>query len=488
MELHHFDRRTFIKGSVSTVALTSLPGGIAHAQTVRPRLEWQDFRRTASYAQFVNAVRTMRANTNANDRGSWNFWVNAHANNCPHSIPYFLAWHRGFIFYFEQQLRIISGNSTLMLPYWDYYRFPRIPTEFTTPSTNNPLFVNRVNTNVFSALSLAPFSLTNFQRGTPNAFETSLEPRPHGQVHNIIGGSMASLNSPADPIFWLHHGQIDRLLHAWVLSGGKRYPPSGDAYWAGTFTYAGNLTIARNRVYNPANLGYTYSDTTLPRSLPAQAESGGGLMRASMQGKRSPLAMRVAMDDGPPGRPPAARFPFSEPRPTGEKRRSIGGARNIPLGESGISAQVPVAEADSQVLQSMMGSTQASPFGRTSVDSQGYTSAQVVLDNVQVTQGGEFGGYFYDVYLNLPQNRDPSSTQERYLVGSFGPFEVSSARHHGRSARLVFPATQLLQNFTESQIKQLTVSFVRVNGDAAPKGVAVTIGEMRIELSTDNVE
>jgi tyrosinase len=487
MELKQFNRRDFIKGSVSTLALTSLTGGVAHGQTVRPRLEWQDFRRGPTYNAFVNAIRTMRANTNANDRGSWNFWINAHLNNCPHGIPYFFAWHRGFIYYFEQQLRAISGNSTLMLPYWDYYRYPRMPAEFTAPANGNPLYVNRVNTNVYNALSLDPFPLANFQRGTPSSFESSLEPRPHGEIHNLIGGSMASLQSPADPIFWLHHSQVDRLWHAWVLSGGKRYPSPSDPYWTGTLTYSTGLTIARRDVYNPATLGYTYQDSTLPSSIPPQTASGRPLMRASMQGTKSPLAMRVALD-GAPGRPPAIRLPLSEPRPMGEKRRSVGGARNIPLGETSLSAQVPVQPPDSQALQAVAGSTQASPFGSVRPGGQAYTSAQVVLDNVRVMPAGQFGGYFYKVYLNLPQNRDPSSNQERGLLGSFGPFEISTALHHGNSARLVFPATQLLRNLTSTQIKELTVSFVRVSGEVAPRGLAVLVGEMRIELSDDPVE
>jgi tyrosinase len=486
MELKQSHRRTFIKGSVSTLALTTLPGGVAHAQTVRVRPEWQEFRRSANYTQFVNAIRIMRANTNANDRGSWSFWVNAHQNNCPHSIPYFFAWHRGFVYYFEQQLRAITGNNTFMLPYWDYYRFPNMPTEFTTPTTGNPLFVNRVNTNVASALSLSPFPLTNFQRGTQNAFETSFEPTPHGQVHNLIGGAMASLQSPMDPIFWLHHGQVDRLLHAWVLSGSKRYPGPSDGYWSGTLTYSSNLTIARAAVYNPANLGYTYQDNTLPGSLPPQGASGG-LMRATMEGKRSPLAMRVQWE-APPSRPPAAKFPLTPPRPTSDKTRSVGGAQAITLGETSVSAQVPVAEPDAQALESLARSTQVSPQVPPRGSARGFTSAQVILDNLQVLPAGQFGGYFYEVYLNLPPNRDFSNNQKTYLVGSFGAFEVSTALHHGGPARLVFPATQLMQNFTDDQIKQLTVSFVRINGDTSPRGAAILIGEMRIELSTSDAE
>jgi tyrosinase len=111
-----------------------------------------------------------------------------------------------------------------------------------------------------------------------------------------------------------------------------------------------------------------------------------------------------------------------------------------------------------------------------------------VLNNVRVTPAGQYGGYYYEVFLNLPLNRNPANNPERYLVGSFGAFEVSTALHHGSPVRLVFPATQLLQNMSTEQIRQLTVSFVRVNGESAASGPAIVVGEMRVELSNREVE
>lgn len=217
MHAKYISRRGFVKTSLSALALTSLPGQFAFAQTtIRVRPEWQQFRSSPNYASFIDAIRAMRANTNANDRRSWRYWTNVHINYCPHDIAYFLAWHRGYLYYFEQQLRIVSGNNNLVLPYWDYYRSPRIPAEFTDAATNNPLYVPRVNTNVYNALSLTPFGATvwNFERGRVNAFEPLIESRPHNPVHNIIGGFMTNLESPMDPIFYLHHANIDRLWHA----------------------------------------------------------------------------------------------------------------------------------------------------------------------------------------------------------------------------------------------------------------------------------
>jgi tyrosinase len=34
----------------------------------------------------------------------------------------------------------------------------------------------------------------------------------HNEVHGWVGGAMGSLlTSPADPLFWMHHAQVDRL-------------------------------------------------------------------------------------------------------------------------------------------------------------------------------------------------------------------------------------------------------------------------------------
>src|SRR5262245_15068576 len=47
-----------------------------------------------------------------------------------------------------------------------------------------------------------------------------LESQPHNNVHGAIGGGggafMVSFYSPVDPIFFLHHGNLDRLWDVWV--------------------------------------------------------------------------------------------------------------------------------------------------------------------------------------------------------------------------------------------------------------------------------
>jgi tyrosinase len=44
---------------------------------------------------------------------------------------------------------------------------------------------------------------------------TNLE-QTHGTIHVHVGGSMAMVPSAAkDPIFMMHHANIDRILQAW---------------------------------------------------------------------------------------------------------------------------------------------------------------------------------------------------------------------------------------------------------------------------------
>jgi len=38
----------------------------------------------------------------------------------------------------------------------------------------------------------------------------------HGTVHNWVGGTMGDITvSPADPLFWMHHAEIDRIWSVW---------------------------------------------------------------------------------------------------------------------------------------------------------------------------------------------------------------------------------------------------------------------------------
>jgi tyrosinase len=107
-----------------------------------------------------------------------------------------------------------------------------------------------------------------------------------------------------------------------------------------------------------------------------------------------------------------------------------------------------------------------------------------VLDNVQVLGNAANAGFFYNVYINLPQAGDATSERQRYFLGTFGPFEVTAAAHHG-GATLTFPATEALAGLAASGLQEVSISFVRVSGENAPQGQVLRVGEVRVEVSTE---
>jgi tyrosinase len=491
------NRRVFLGSAASALSLAAYPR-FAMAADMPKRLEWQQFKVTNQFTSFYHAVQTMRANTNPSDPNSWQYWVNVHVNKCPHKVPYFLAWHRGYLWYFERQLQLVSKDNALTLPYWDYYTNPRLPSEFTDPASGNPLYVSRVNTNVYNALDLYPFStsVVNFQRGTVNSFEETFETRPHNPVHNIIGNVMSSMQSPQDPIFFLHHCNVDRLWHAWSLPDGRTMPVSSAPYWTTDtpepFVYAGGLTMPKVQTYSPRRAGtttpfrsaYDYANTSRPTALPPSAQ-GGRIIRVQAQGGQ---VLQI---------PPRGSFAATPARDITADRRSIGGVKNVALQQQSVSALVTAEAGAVQPLQDVITTTIADfpdaqttslsaavPAVASASKAKVFRSVQVVLDNISVTEAGASGGYFYYVYLNLPEKADIDTANQKHFLGTLGAFEIAGAAHHG-SVTLEYPATGALVKIHGKSTRELVISLLRVDGAIAPTGPVILIGELRVELSTE---
>lgn len=49
-------------------------------------------------------------------------------------------------------------------------------------------------------------------------FSSTVEAAPfHNRLHGLVGGTMGLSTSPAEPLFWLHHGFIDKLWTDWEI-------------------------------------------------------------------------------------------------------------------------------------------------------------------------------------------------------------------------------------------------------------------------------
>ena len=71
-----------------------------------------------------------------------------------------------------------------------------------------------------------------------------------------------------DPIFWLHHGNIDRLWDRWIHTGGGRVNPSDTAFLDQQYTFAdetgGTRTVRVGDAIGSAQLGYQYDSEPGP--------------------------------------------------------------------------------------------------------------------------------------------------------------------------------------------------------------------------------
>jgi tyrosinase len=75
---------------------------------------------------YARAVRAMLA-LPPEDPRNWYRHAIIHTLDCPHGNWWFLPWHRGYLGWFEQICRDLSGDHHFALPYWDWTAETKIP-------------------------------------------------------------------------------------------------------------------------------------------------------------------------------------------------------------------------------------------------------------------------------------------------------------------------------------------------------------------------
>lgn len=223
---------------------------------------------------------------------------------CEHFTWHFLPWHRAYLHHFEKIIRDeilrLGGPADWALPFWDYSDtrpgvrgLPPSFKETTWPDPGtNPLFEPRrgsdMNTTgilteadvstrqVFreSLFTPPPTSITagfggtrgpaGSHTGAAGAQRGALEDVPHGTVHSRIGGLMGGFGTAGqDPIFWLHHANIDRLWEAWRRHSTGNTNPTASDWLTATWTFGSGGTTTRivtGDLLETPRLGYRYSD------------------------------------------------------------------------------------------------------------------------------------------------------------------------------------------------------------------------------------
>lgn len=244
-----------------------------------------------------------------------------------HTAPAFFPWHRVLILAFENDLAAIDSSVTL--PYWDWTDAASNPLTSDFLGTNgDPQQDRKVTDGPFAfdgpshwtlkvndeptdpeylqrdfaeaqnqALALPtgaqvsavldpqppaphqPYERSPY-KNNDGSFRAAVEYQLHNLVHRWVGGTMLRMTSPNDPVFFLHHCNIDRLWWMWQTvhpADAPYLPVSGAA--AGhnlndelIFSVGGPAPFPDS--YRPADvldnlsLGYTYEAAAARAHIP----------------------------------------------------------------------------------------------------------------------------------------------------------------------------------------------------------------------------
>src|SRR6266446_2101753 len=316
------------------VILISIPLPSEGQQNVHVRREVYDLmaHQPEVLDAYARAVRVMQQRA-PSDPTSWKYQANMHGRfpadavpngtseekllwaQCQHGSYFFLAWHRMFIYYFERIVRAaaspLPNGVDFALPYWDYSDEHRrqLPLRFRMPadSSQNPLYVaerdpdmnNDAELDAEVVSNVAAFRVRGFSVAPSNppllCFggeiagpihyrrpHGALESRPHDVIHGALGGENGWMGDPdtagRDPIFWLHHANIDRLWEAWLRQGNNRHDPE-DSKWLDTkFSFFDEnkhqvTKTARDVLNIQSQLAYRYDEPTQPSGVAAPEPS-----------------------------------------------------------------------------------------------------------------------------------------------------------------------------------------------------------------------
>lgn len=506
------NRRRFL-GS-STVAVTLLSGANSFGQDAVGIRKSAKSLSAGEWDTLDRGVAAMKGLAKSDPR-SWGFQANIHGfvpgtepqvyqgwGTCQHGNWWFLPWHRAYLLYFEKILRDACGDPGFMLPYWDWTDPDQraLPDRFLDP--NSSLFLDGRNDAYAQGAGLpdevvdwqtafleTSFSIPAQARGFGGPFEPTagaqgphgaLESDAHDGVHDQIGGLMGSPSTAAnDPIFWLHHANVDRLWGQWLAQGGGRQNPADGTWLDAQFWFYGPQgvggVVTPRSVLATEPLGYRYESDQAPQVALAQAPAAPSI--ASVP-RAAPPSVIV-----PPTRPAPPVVLGSQPPPSsvlGPEPQSV----TFKLGPE------PKAHVERVLAAPRAGIASVPDAPR----------VQVAIDDIKF-EGSP--GRNYAVYLNLPGPADATGPKSPYYAGLLSFFalhnhdQAGHAMGGGKTAVIdVTEAVHRLRAMGKMQ-GDIKVTLVEVKAKPsrrpriaaaprpAPPAPRVTIGSIRL-LKTGN--
>jgi tyrosinase len=343
--------------------------------------------------------------------------------------PYFLPWHRMYVCYFEEIIRALLHDPTFSLPYWNY----SVPAGYPLPKEfrmqNDPLWgplfrPNRraaVNAGqpIFNGMGVAmdinPANILTQANYLPTGpaipgFNQGLDQGVHGSVHVFVGNGQGMGQVPwaaNDPIFWMHHCNIDRIWVSWNSSGHVN--PTTAAWLNKTFVFAGPDGKGAKAVVkdytNTKKCDYKYDQLiSAPVHIAAAAAPSAAAAPAA--------ATTVATSQGGP----------------------------ITLGAASVRVNVQAAASPAAAapgVAPLAARLSALPENR---------RLYLVISNIKAEAPPET---LYRVYLDLPEGTPPSDPINSHYVGSFNFFDAipHGEDHSQHSSKPVsFDVTNVVAN------------------------------------------
>lgn len=140
-----------------------------------------------------------------------------------------------------------------------------------------------------------------------------LESQPHDNIHVVVGGDLTQVGcnegrmtdpncAAFDPIFYLHHANIDRLWAKWLAQGEGRANPTQDQWTEESFSFFDPDGAQRSKtcgeVGELADLDYVYDDMAPPPpSRPTEVAAAVGSGSGDLP-KRPGEGPEIARGDG----------------------------------------------------------------------------------------------------------------------------------------------------------------------------------------------
>lgn len=307
----------------------------------------------------------------------------------------------------------------------------------------------------------------------PGSSFGNLEANPHGLVHVYVGsgskpplaGDEGLMSDPdlaaLDPIFYLHHANIDRMWAAWN-TGNKN--PTDNAWLQGPGSdgerkFAMPLPGGKSWTYTPSQMSdlskqdYTYDDLSAPpKPVNALAER---LMRFGVAKEE---ATRAAEKE--------------TPMITGEKIELAGAsATTVELDAEGARTSVKLdTGVRNKISASLVEAATTQQPDRVFLE----------LENVR----GQANAYVLSVYINLEPGASPAEHPE-LLAGSAALFGLSKAshaesKHGGQGLSFVLDITKIIDDLHLKNALNDSVNVTIVPNRPIQQGAQITVGRVNI--------